>query len=132
MAYYAYYETCEQCGVFMGEHGMVEQEGGRRRHYCSNACRQRAYRERKAKPALRNTDLLRFEQHAKNYLGDGVARHLVGMAKTHGLPAAQRACEVAIIAAIETRRLSIERPSRPLPVDQAMRKFCAPKLPNMW
>ena len=55
--YRAYYPGgCQHCGRDLG---LVEQEGGRDRCYCSPACRQAAYRARKAEK--RNGGVLQKE-----------------------------------------------------------------------
>lgn len=55
MAYYQYVAgSCPGCGKYLG---LLEAQGGRHREYCSDACKQAAYRERKAEN--RNSGSLR-------------------------------------------------------------------------
>ena len=55
MAYYVYEAgNCPGCGAFLGT---LEAQGGRRRTYCKDACKQAAYRKRKAEN--RNSGVLR-------------------------------------------------------------------------
>jgi HK97 family phage major capsid protein len=51
--------ACEQCGQQFGNSYL-----GRQRRYCSDACRQRAYRDRKAEEALMNP----YQQHVDEVL----------------------------------------------------------------
>lgn len=119
MPYYNYTAWCEQCGKDMG---LVEQFGGPMRRYCSDACKQKAYRDRKrAEGSIRNVEVLRFEAYAKKWLGHAQADRLVSLAVEFGLPAAKKACEIAIRAAAEVRRMSLENPSVPLQIDLAIR-----------
>ena len=95
MAYYAYYAVCEWCGRDLG---MLEQEGGRQRRYCSNACRQAAYRERRRK-GKRNREVLRnahlVEGWRKAGLGPVLPR-LERMMREYGPQAAEEAAGIAL------------------------------------
>ena len=103
MAYYAYYAVCEHCGRDLG---MLEQEGGRQRRYCSNACRQAAYRDRK-KREKRNSSALRYRYLVKGWrdagLGEKVVSRLVEMLHTYGPQAAKMAGEIAVEVARKAR-----------------------------
>ena len=103
MAYYAYYAFCEYCGADLG---LVEQEGGRPRRYCSDACKQAAYRERKRREK-RNKALLRYaplvEEWRRAGFSDQAIERLRTLAETYDPNAAKIAAEVALLTAREAR-----------------------------
>lgn len=103
MPYYTYDAGfCAWCGQDMG---LVEQWGGRNRRYCSNACKQKAYRARRKAynvscAVRRYAHLVR--EWRKRY-GDAVADRLLLILENHGVEAARAAEDVAQVVIAELR-----------------------------
>jgi hypothetical protein len=125
-----YYAICEQCGKSLG---VIEHTNGRKRRYCSSACKQAAYRSRKKqekREKKRNGEALRFGRYCERWLGKRVAKELVNMAMDYDIQSARRAVDIAVLTAQITRRASQEKPGTALPIDQTLRAIGAQALPG--
>ncbi len=99
MPYYAYMGGfCGFCGEDLG---LIDQAGGRNRHYCNDACKQAAYRRRKEgekrqATLLRNGELQSY--WAEHGITGAVLTRLQDILVEHGKDAARKATEAVILA----------------------------------
>lgn len=101
MAYYAYQAGYCEYGPCEAYIGLVETDGGRQRQYCSDRCKQAAYRERRKevfrnKCLLRNTELRDYWQE-QNITGSLLAA-LQDILVEHGKAAAKAATDAVLLA----------------------------------
>src|SRR5579864_480158 len=89
---------CAHCGLDMG---YIEVDGGRTRHYCNDACRKAASRERskRDKVVSRNEHLVSLWN--ENEISGELRRRLEDILIKHGKDAATAATETVIAASKE-------------------------------
>jgi hypothetical protein len=99
MPYYAYMGGfCGYCGADLG---LIDQAGGRNRHYCNDAHRQAAYRRRKESEKhnavlLRNGELQSY--WAEHGITGAILTKLQDILFSHGKDAARAATDAVILA----------------------------------
>lgn len=107
MAYRMYNALpCAYCGK---DQGLID-GSGRERVYCSPACKQRAYRERKAKTtraALRN-DQLEQRWYLASITGE-LREQLYKLYLAHGEAAANQATDAVLLACQQVRQALRQR-----------------------
>src|SRR5262249_37504755 len=99
MPYYAYMAGfCGYCGANLG---LIEQDGGRNRHYCNDAHKQAAHRRRKEEEK-RNTILLRNGELQDYWQEHGITGVILSKLQdilvSHGKDAARAATDTVILA----------------------------------
>ena len=94
MAYRSYMGgSCARCGT---DFGLVEVNGGRDRHYCNDACRKAASRERSKRDKVVSRNELLVQMWEENAIVDDLRRKLEDILVKHGKEAATLATEAVI------------------------------------